>query len=296
MIYNNLLNSIGNTPLVKLNKFTQNPRVNLYAKLEGQNPSGSIKDRAALFMIEQAEKRGQLKPGMTILEATSGNMGIALAMVAAQKGYKVKILMSEGMSEERRTVMRAYGAELILTDKALGTGGAIAKARELTKQSPEKYWFSNQFNNPDNTEAHYYTAEEILEDLPEGIDALVAGTGTSGTIMGFSKKFRESSPDTRIIGVIPPSGYQIQGLQNPEGDFHGDIFDNGAIDERISVEKEDAYKMARRLAREEGVFVGMSSGAALAAGLSVAKNLDRGNIVVIFPDRGEKYLSTGLFS
>jgi len=219
----NLLQTIGNTPLIKLDKILSNKNVNLFAKLEGQNPGGSIKDRAALYMIEQAEKRGELKPGKIILEATSGNMGIALTMIGAQKGYEVHILMSEGMSEERKIMLRALGAKLILTDKTLGTEGAIAKAKELVKKSPFLYWFSNQFNNQDNVQAHYHgTASEILQEVPN-IDYLIAGIGTSGTIIGIANRFKKDSPKTKIIGVLPPAGYKIQGIQNPKKDFSGDI-------------------------------------------------------------------------
>ncbi len=292
----NLLQTIGNTPLIKLDKILSNKNVNLFAKLEGQNPGGSIKDRAALYMIEQAEKRGELKPGKIILEATSGNMGIALTMIGAQKGYEVHILMSEGMSEERKIMLRALGAKLILTDKTLGTEGAIAKAKELVKKSPFLYWFSNQFNNQDNVQAHYHgTASEILQEVPN-IDYLIAGIGTSGTIIGIANRFKKDSPKTKIIGVLPPAGYKIQGIQNPKKDFSGDIYKNNLIDEYRQVSKEDAFTMARKVATQEGLFVGMSSGAALIAASQTSQSLKAGNMVVIIPDRGEKYLSTELFA
>ena len=292
----NLLQTIGNTPLIKLDKILSNKNVNLFAKLEGQNPGGSIKDRAALYMIEQAEKRGELKPGKIILEPTSGNMGIALTMIGAQKGYEVHILMSEGMSEERKIMLRALGAKLILTDKTLGTEGAIAKAKELVKKSPFLYWFSNQFNNQDNVQAHYHgTASEILQEVPN-IDYLIAGIGTSGTIIGIANRFKKDSPKTKIIGVLPPAGYKIQGIQNPKKDFSGDINKNNLIDEYRQVSKEDAFTMARKVATQEGLFVGMSSGAALIAASQTSQSLKAGNMVVIIPDRGEKYLSTELFA
>jgi cysteine synthase len=292
----NLLQTIGNTPMIKLNKILTNRNVNLFAKLEGQNPGGSIKDRVALYMIEQAEKRGELKRGKIILEATSGNMGIALAMIGAQKGYKVHIVMSEGMSEERKAMLRALGAKLILTDKRLGTEGAIAKAKELLKDSPLLYWFSNQFNNQDNVYAHYYgIALEILKEIPN-LDYLVAGVGTSGTIIGIANRFKKDSPKTKIIGVLPPAGYKIQGLQNPQKDFSGDIYSDSVIEERIYVSKKDAFMMARKVAKQEGLFVGMSSGAVLFAVSQKGRLLKEGNIAVILPDRGEKYLSTELFA
>jgi len=292
----NLLQTIGNTPMIKLEKILNNKNLNLFAKLEGQNPGGSIKDRAALYMIEQAEKRGELKQGKIILEATSGNMGIALAMIGAQKGYEVHIVMSEGMSQERKTMLKALGAKLILTDKTLGTEGAIAKARKLVKSSPLLYWFSNQFNNQDNVQAHYHgIASEILRDIPN-IDYLIAGIGTSGTIIGIANRFKKDSPKTKIIGVFPPAGYKIQGLQNPQQDFSGNIYNDNVINEHFHVSKEDAFMMTRKVATQEGLFVGMSSGAALFAASQTGKSLKTGNIVVIIPDRGEKYLSTELFT
>ena len=282
--------------MIKLEKILGNNNVNLFVKLEGQNPGGSIKDRVALYMIEQAEKRGELKPGKIILEATSGNMGIALAMIGAQKGYEVHIVMSEGMSEERKTMLRALGARLILTDKKKGTEGAITKANELVKSSPLLYWFSNQFNNQDNVQSHYHgIAPEILREVPN-VDYLIAGVGTSGTIMGITNRFRNDSPETKIIGVLPPAGYKIQGLQNPQKDFSGDIYESSLVDEHFHVSKEDAFAMTRRIAKEEGLFVGMSSGAALFAASQISRTLRVVNIVVIIPDRGEKYLSTELFA
>jgi cysteine synthase len=291
----NLLQTIGNTPMIKLEKILENKKVNLFAKLEGQNPGGSIKDRVALYMMEEAEKKGELKKGKIILEATSGNMGISLAMIGAQKGYKVNIVMSEGMSEERKVMLRALGAKLILTDKKFGTEGAIAKAKELVKKSPSLYWFSNQFNNKDNVRAHYNgIAPEILKET-SNIDYLIAGLGTSGTIAGIAKRFKKDSPKTKIIGVYPPAGYKIQGLQNQEEDFSGEIYDKSLIDERFYVSKDEAFKSAGEIAKKEGLFGGMSSGAVIFTAKKISKRLKRGNIVVIIPDRGEKYLSTELF-
>ncbi len=291
-----ILETIGNTPMIKLEKIVRNKNVNIYAKLEGQNPGGSIKDRAALYMIEQAERRGDLKKGKIILEATSGNMGIALAMIGAQKGYEVNIIMSEGMSDERKTMIRSLGAKLILTGADKGTEGAIETAKEMFTNYPSRYWFCNQFNNQDNADAHYHgIASEILKDVPK-IDYLIAGIGTSGTIMGISARFRKDSPDTKIIGVIPPAGYKIQGLQNPCEDFRGEIYHDNLLDERFRVSVQEAFGMTKKTAVTEGLFTGMSSGAALYAACKKADSLISGNIVVIIPDRGEKYLSTGLFA
>ena len=281
--------------MIKLDKILNNKNINLYAKLEGQNPGGSIKDRVAIYMIEQAEKRGELKQGKIILEATSGNMGISLAMVGAQKGYKVHIIMSESMSKERKIMLKELGAKLILTDKKLGTKGAICKAKELAKNYPLLYWFSDQFNNKDNIQAHYHgIASEILNEVPS-IDYLVAGIGTSGTIMGVANRFKKDFCKTKIIGVFPPAGYKIQGLQNPQKDFSGKIYNDSLIDEHFHVSKEEAFVMTRKVAAKEGLFVGMSSGAVLFAASQTGKSLKTKNIVVILPDRGEKYLSTELF-
>jgi len=291
----NLLKTIGNTPLVKLDKIIKNPQIKLYAKLEGQNPGGSIKDRVALYMIREAEKRGELKRGQTILEATSGNMGISLAMIGAQKNYKVKIVMSEGMSEERKIMLRALGAKLILTPKELGTGGAIEKAQELKNKFPQKYWFANQFNNQDNPKAHYHgIAPELLRQIKK-IDYLILGVGTSGTAMGIAKRFQKDSPQTKIIEVSPTSGYQIQGLQNQIDDFSGAIYDENLIAKKIIVAPEDAYEMARQVSQKEGLFVGMSTGANLYVAKKISRKIKKGTIVIIVPDRGEKYLSTTLF-
>ena len=291
----NLLDTIGNTPIIILNNIIKNKNVHLYAKLEGQNPGGSIKDRTALYMIEQAEKRGELKKGMTILEASSGNMGISLAMIGTFKGYKVTIIMSEGMSEERRIMIKALGADLILTNKEKGTEGAILKAKELINKYPEKYWFVNQFNNEDNVLSHYHgIASEILSQIPN-IDYIISGIGTSGTIMGIAKKIKSASPKTKIVGVYPPSGYKIQGIQNPNEDFKGDIYNSSLVDILLNVTSEEAFQIAKLLSQTEGLFVGMSSGAVVAAALKLASLNKNGSMLLILPDRGEKYVSTNLY-
>lgn len=291
----NLLETIGNTPIIQLNNIIKSTQVKLFAKLEGQNPGGSIKDRAALYMIEQAEKRGELKKGMTILEASSGNMGISLAMIGTFKGYKVTIIMSEGMSEERRIMIKALGADLILTNKEKGTEGAILKAKELINKYPEKYWFVNQFNNEDNVLSHYHgIASEILSQIPN-IDYIISGIGTSGTIMGIAKKIKSTSPKTKIVGVYPPSGYKIQGIQNPNEDFKGDIYNSKLVDILLNITSEEAFQIAKLLAQTEGLFVGMSSGAVVAAALKLESLNKNGSMLVILPDRGEKYVSTNLY-
>jgi len=296
MIYNNILETIGNTPLVKINKLVKKPSVSVYAKIEGVNPGGSIKDRIALKMIEQAEKSGKLTKEKTIIEATSGNTGIALAMIGAVKGYKVEIVMSDAVSIERQKMIRAFGAKTTLTDGKLGTDGAIKKVRELVKKNPEKYFHTDQFSNEYNASAHYETtAKEIWEDLGEKIDYFVAAIGTSGTLMGVSDCLKKYKPDIKVVSAEPIKGHYIQGLKNMEEAIVPSIYDKSKLDDTIMIDTDEAYEMAREIVREEGIFVGMSSGAAMLAAKKLAEKIDSGNIVTIFPDRGEKYLSTGLF-
>lgn len=296
MIYKNTLDLIGNTPMVKINKLNPNPKVHIYAKLEGINPGGSVKDRIALKMIEDAEKSGKLTRGKTIIEPTSGNTGIALAMIGAVKGYPVEVVMSEAVSVERRKMLKAFGAEMVLTDAKFGTDGAIMKAHEMVKADPEKYFMPDQFSNENNKIAHYETtAKEIWEQMEEKIDYFVSAIGTSGTIMGVGKYLKQYNPEVKIVCAEPIKGHYIQGLKNMQEAIVPAIYDREKIDEVVVVESEDAFEMARQIVRQEGVFVGMSSGAAMLAAINVSKKIESGNIVVIFPDRGEKYLSTKLF-
>ncbi len=296
MIYNNILQSIGHTPLVKINHLNKNPRINMYAKLEGFNPTGSIKDRIALRMIQQAEAEGCIKQGQIILEATSGNTGIALAMIGAVRGYPVTIVMSETVSIERRRIIQAFGADIILTSADEGTDGAITLVRKMVNEEPEKYFNPDQFSNAYNKLAHYkVTAEELWQQTGGMITHLVSSIGTSGTIMGLSKALKENNPGIKIICAHPIKGHYIQGLKNMEEAIVPQIYKPQKIDIQIDVESEEAFAMARRIVREEGIFVGMSSGAAMVAALEASKDIERGCVVVIFPDRGEKYLSTKLF-
>ena len=295
-MYRTILEAIGNTPLVRINRMNPNPGVELYAKLEGFNPTGSIKDRIALKMVEQAESEGALTKGKTIIEATSGNTGIGLAMIGAVKGYRVQIVMSSAVSEERQKMIKAFGGEIVLTPAELGTDGAILKTRELIRGNPDGYFYPNQFTNVYNKLAHYSTtAEEIWEQTGGAVTHFVSSLGTSGTIMGVGMGLREKNPDIRIIEAHPVKGHYIQGLKNMEEAIIPEIYDESEISESVMVESEDAFEMARRIVVEEGVFVGMSSGAAMLAALQVASEIDSGLIVAIFPDRGEKYLSTDLF-
>ncbi len=296
MIKDNILKLIGNTPMVKINKLNPNKNVNIFVKLEGQNPGGSIKDRIALKMIEEAEKTGKLTKEKTIIEATSGNTGIAIAMIAAVKGYKAEIVMSEAVSVERRKMIAAFGAKITLTDGKLGTDGAIQKTRELVAKSPDKYYHPDQFSNNNNILAHYETtAAEIWEQTEGKIDYFVAAIGTSGTLMGISKYLKQKKPTIKVVSAEPVRGHYIQGLKNMEEAIVPAIYDRRRLDDIIMVETEAAYELARQVVKNEGIFCGMSSGAAMFASLKIAKKIKSGNIVTIFPDRGEKYLSTSLF-
>ncbi|MEA3514527.1 MAG: cysteine synthase family protein [Nanoarchaeota archaeon] len=291
-----ILDAIGNTPLVRINKLNPNKEVTIYAKLEGFNPTGSIKDRIALRMIEQAEAEGILTKGKTIIEPTSGNTGIALAMIGTVKGYDVEIVMSSAVSIERQKMIKAFGAKLILTDSEKGTDGAILKARELLKKYPDKYFMPDQFTNKYNKIAHYATtAKEIWEQTNGNIDYFVSSIGTSGTIMGVGLHLKEHNPNVNIVCAEPIKGHYIQGLKNMEEAIVPAIYDPSKIDQKVIVESEAAFETARQIAKQEGILVGMSSGAAMNAAIEIAKNIQSGIIVVIFPDRGEKYLSTDLF-
>jgi cysteine synthase B len=291
-----ILDLIGNTPLVRINGMNPNPKVTIYAKLEGFNPGGSVKDRIAKQMVLDAEDSGELGPGKAILEPTSGNTGIGLAIVARVRGYPIRIVMSEGVSQERQDTLKALGAELILTPAAEKTDGAIRKAHEMLKGEPDKYWMPNQFDNPSNPRAHYEgTGQEIIDQVPGKVDVFVAGIGTSGTLMGAGKRLKEANPGVRLVGVEPVIGHGIQGLKSMKESIVPGIFNPGIIDEKIIVRDAEANETARQLAKKEGLFVGMSSGAAMVGALRVAGKMEKGNVVVIFPDRGDRYLSTGLF-
>ncbi|NBJ14103.1 MAG: cysteine synthase family protein [Dehalobacter sp. 4CP] len=296
-MYDNILETIGHTPLVRINRLNPKPHVALYAKLEGFNPTGSIKDRIALKMIEQAEACGSLVPGKTIIEPTSGNTGIGLAMIGAVKGYKVEIVMSEAVSVERRKMIEAFGARTILTDPSEGTDGAIRRAHELCRMYPEKYFMPNQFSNEYNKLAHYYTtAHEIWEETHGKVTHYVSALGTSGTLMGVGMGLKDKNPAVQIIEAHPEKGHYIQGLKNMEEAIVPEIYDPSKIDRTVMIESEAAFAMARAIVLQEGIFVGMSSGAAMIAALECIKDIEEGLIVVLFADRGEKYLSTNLFN
>lgn len=292
----NIETSIGNTPLVELKRLNENPNVKILAKLEGSNPSGSIKDRPALYMIEKAEQAGDLVEGKTILEPTSGNTGIALAMIGASKGYKVTLTLPECVSTERRHVLEAYGAEVILTPAKEGTDGAIRLAHKIVNYQPDKYFMPNQFANVNNPLSHYETTgPEIFAQTNGKVDVFVTGMGTTGTLMGTGRFLKEQSSDIRIIGVEPTLGHTIQGLKNMKEAIVPDIYKKVELDEVMVMPDQEAYAIARRLASEEGIFAGISSGAAVAGALRAAKEMKSGVVVTIIPDRGDRYISTMLF-
>jgi cysteine synthase B len=289
-----VLDLIGRTPLIRLRRFEKEcPGVEICAKVEGQNPGGSVKDRAAARMIAEGEKSGALKPGLTILDATSGNTGIAYAMIGAARGYKVKLCVPANASPERKLILKAFGAELLLTDPLESTDGAIREARRLKAEEPDRYFYPDQYNNDGNWMAHYdTTAPEIIEQTGGTLTHFVAGLGTSGTFMGTARRLRKFSPAIKLISFQPATAFHgLEGLKHMESAIVPGIYDPGLADEDLRVESEDAFEMVRRLAREEGVMAGISSGAALAATLQVARRLDKGLIVTVFPDGAEKYLT-----
>ena len=292
-----ILEAIGHTPLVEIKKMNPNPRVRLLAKLEYFNPGGSIKDRPALFMIQAGETSGELTHAKTVIEATSGNTGIGLALVCAVKGYKLLLTMSEAVSEERRKILKARGADILPTPGHLGTDGAIEEAYRLARENPDAYFMTDQFNNPANWRAHYDgTAREVWQQTGGAITTLVAAMGTTGTLMGMQRRLKEFNPDIQIVGVEPYLGHKIQGLKNMKEAYCPEIFEKARLDKKVNIDDEEAFEMTRRLAREEGLFVGMSSGAAVVVAIKEAAAMPEGTIVVILPDSGERYLSTPLFT
>jgi len=291
-----ILSAIGDTPLAQLSHFGNDTGVRILAKLEGCNPGGSVKDRPALYMIRRAEEAGDLTKDKILLEPTSGNTGIALAMIAAAKGYRIKLFMPECVSTERRIILEALGAEVLLTPAKEGTDGAILRAHRMHDAEPGKYYMPNQYDNENNALSHYETTgPEIIKQTGGEIDAFVAGMGTGGTLMGAGRYLREQNPHCRIVGVEPTLGHAIQGLKNMHESIVPKIYHPEELDEKLVVEDGEAFEMTRFLAQQEGVFVGLSSGAAMAAALRVAKEMDRGTIVVVMPDRGDRYLSVMQF-
>ena len=288
--------AIGNTPLVELSQLHNNPKERILAKLEGNNPGGSVKDRPAKFMLQKAEESGALRPDKIVLEPTSGNTGIALAMIGAAKGYRVKLVMPGCVSSERRAVLEAYGAEVILSPPAEATDGAIRLAHRILEANPSKYYMPNQYANENNPLSHYFTTgPEIYAQTGGRIDMFVAGMGTSGTLMGMARFLKEQNPCIQVIGVEPTLGHKVQGLKNMKEAIVPAIYDEARLDGKIVIDDETAFETTRRLAIREGIFAGMSSGAAVAGALAMAEQMTEGIIVTLLPDRGDRYLSTTLF-
>ncbi len=295
--FSNILKLVGRTPLVRINKINPNPKVLLLAKLEKYNPAGSVKDRIAVSMIEEAEKAGILTEDKIVIEPTSGNTGIGLSLVCAVKGYPLEIVMPETMSVERRKIMTAYGAKITLTSGDKGMNGAEDYVKTIVAAEPDKYFYPNQFANENNPLAHYrYTAEEIIDGTDGEIDILVAGLGTSGTLMGISKRLKEYNPNIKIIGVEPMKGAPIQGLKNLETSYIPSIFDESKLDEKVYCDIENAEHASRMLSLQEGIFCGISSGAAMHVAIETAEKMESGTIVVILPDGGEKYISNPIYT
>jgi len=292
-----ITSAIGNTPLVELTHLnSKRPSVRIFGKLEGANPGGSVKDRPAYYMIKRAEESGELVPGKILLEATSGNTGIAVAMIGAAKGYRVKLCMPECVSTERQQILRALNADVVLTPAREGTDGSIRKAHQLLESEPDTYYMPNQFENESNVLAHYETTgPEVFAQTNGQIDVFVAGMGTTGTLMGVKRYLKEKKPQVKVVGVEPGMGHTIQGLKNMAESIVPGIYDPSLLDEKVTVEDGEAFETTRLLAANEGIFVGMSSGAAVAGALAIASQMTRGTIVVILPDRGDRYLSTTLF-
>ena len=292
-----ILSAIGNTPLVELTNLNEKrPEVRIFGKLEGCNPGGSVKDRPAYYMIKKAEETGELDKEKTIIEPTSGNTGIALAMIGAAKGYRVRLFMPECVSTERRLTLEAFGAEVVLTPAREGTDGAIRRAHQTLNEEPGRYFMPNQFDNVNNVLAHYETTgPEIFSQTNGEVDVFVAGMGTTGTLMGAGRYLKERKPGVKIVGVEPEERHTIQGLKNMNNSIVPGIYDPRKLDEKIVIGDGEAFEIARRLVTAEGLFVGMSSGAAVEGALRIAKEMHSGTIVVILPDRGDRYLSTTLF-
>ncbi len=295
-MHQTILDTIGNTPLVELRNMDLKEGVRVFVKLEGQNPTGSLKDRIAKHMVEKAEREGELTPGKTILEPTSGNTGISLALVAGLKGYQVKVVMPENVSAERSQLLWAYGAEIIFSDGARGTNGAIEVAQEMMASGEGNYFMPYQYGNDANPGAHYETTgPEIVRDMPD-VDVFVAGLGTGGTLMGTGRRLKEHNPDVKIIAVAPEPGDYIQALRSLEDGFIPPILDLALLDSRMLVRSSDAFHMTKEVLRREGIFAGISSGSVIYGAIKMAQRMERGNIVCLLADGGWKYLSTGLWT
>ena len=295
MLYSGVLDLVGETPLVEISELSPSPGVRIYAKLEGQNPTGSVKDRIAAYMVSAAERDGRLRPGQTILEPTSGNTGIALALIGRLRGYPVKVVMPDAVSIERVRLIEAFGAEVLYSPGELGTNGSVERAREVAAAHPD--WFMPfQYENPENPRAHYETtAPEILRDLP-GIDAFVAGLGTGGTLTGVGRRLKEHDPRIQVVAAAPHPGDLVQGLRSLEEGYIPPVFDDSVLDGRIVVDSRTSFRLTKELMERCGVFAGISAGAVIRAAQRLAERMESGEIVCLLADGGWKYLSTGLWS
>jgi cysteine synthase B len=295
MLYHDLIDAIGNTPLVEMPRMSPKPSVRLFAKLEGQNPSGSVKDRIAKYMIEEAERTGVLTKDRIILEPSSGNTGISLAMICRIKGYRLKVVIPESVSSERTELLTAYGADIVYSDGVRGTNGSIEKAKEIAAEDPA-YWMPYQYGNDMNPRAHYETTgPEILRDLPE-TDVFVAGMGTGGTLTGTGRYLKEQRPGIKIVAAVPHPGDLVQGLRSLEEGFIPPVLDESILDGKIVVDSHTSFASSKELTQKEGIFAGISAGAVVKTAQRVAERLDSGNIVCLFADGGWKYLSTQLWT
>ena len=296
MLFQSILDAIGDTPLVRLGRSSPKAGVNIYAKLEGQNPTGSLKDRIALYMINAAEESGELTPDKTILEPTSGNTGISLAMVARIKGYRLLCVLPDIVTPEREQLLRAFGADVVYAEGARSTNDAIFKAQRMAAEQPDRYYMPYQYGNEANPRAHYETtAVEILRDLPQ-VNAFVSGLGTGGTLTGVGRRLKENNPDVKIVAAVPHPGDLVQGLRSLEEGFIPPILDESVLDGRIVVDSRSSFAAAKELMENEGIFAGISSGAVMRTAQRIASRMDSGNIVALLADGGWKYLSTSLWT
>jgi len=296
MLFQSILDAIGDTPLVRLGRSSPKAGVNIYAKLEGQNPTGSLKDRIALYMINAAEESGELTPDKTILEPTSGNTGISLAMVARIKGYRLLCVLPDIVTPEREQLLRAFGADVVYAEGARSTNDAIFKAQRMAAEQPDRYYMPYQYGNEANTRAHYETtAVEILRDLPQ-VNAFVSGLGTGGTLTGVGRRLKENNPDVKIVAAVPHPGDLVQGLRSLEDGFIPPILDESVLDGRIVVDSRSSFAAVKELMENEGIFAGISSGAVMRTAQRIASRMDGGDIVALLADGGWKYLSTSLWT
>jgi cysteine synthase B len=296
MAYDSILDAIGNTPLVRLNHFSPSPDVGVYVKLEGYNPTGSVKDRIALFMIRAAEEAGELQPGQTVLEPTSGNTGISLAMVCRLKGYPLLCVLPDNVTPEREALLRAFGADVVYAENATSTNDAVFKAQQMVQDEPGRYFMPYQYGNENNPRAHYETTgPEILRDLPE-VSVFVAGLGTGGTLTGVGRYLKEHLSDVKIVAAVPHPGDLVQGLRALEEGFIPPVLDESVLDGRIVVDSVSSFHMTKELMQKEAIFAGISSGAVLKVAVRAAERLESGNVVALLADGGWKYLSTELWS